>query len=100
LRGKAKAPVTLGQALPGVMWCGEVPHLGTAGPYGAKYKGHSVLAIGVNGVRFGTVDMTQRNKVGWSSVLGKVRISSGLVMLRVELVSGSLDLYSLRVRRA
>ena len=61
LRGKAKAPVTLGQALPGVMWCGEVPHLGTAGPYGAKYKGHSVLAIGVNGVRFGTVDMTQRN---------------------------------------
>ena len=136
LRQKAKAPVTLGPALPGTMWCGEVPRVCTAGPYGAKYKGHSVLggfrnpgtwiafpghtavpfvaevsvqgqpnvpsvlAIWVNGIRFGTVDMTQRNKVIWSSVLGKVRIPPGLVMLRVELVSGSLDLYTIKVRRA
>ncbi len=128
--------VTLGQALPGTLWCGEVPGVGTAGPYGTKYNGHrvlggfrnpgtwlafpghtaapftadvtvqgrpgvpSVLAIWINGIRFGTVDMTQRNKVCWSSVLGRVRIAAGLVMVRVELVSGSLDLYSLRVRRA
>ncbi len=136
LKGRQRDAVTLGQALPGLIWCGEVPNIATAGPYGIKYNGHkvlggfrnvgdwlafpghtaapftaevciqgqpgvpTVLAIWVNGIRYGTVKMAQPKKVGWSSVLGKVHITAGLAMIRVELVSGSLDLYAIKVRQA
>ena len=47
LRGRPRAPVTLGQALPGELVAASGPHIATAGAYSVKLDGQSVLG-GIN----------------------------------------------------
>ena len=134
LKGQTRAPVTLGQALPGEMLFASLPRLATAGAYGTTINGQavlgginaglwvaapanssasfsgsitvngtagadSVLAIWVNGKNVGTVTLAQNNALEWSSA-ATATIPQGLVMVRVQLVSGNFALRSVNIQKA
>ena len=133
LKGRTRAPVTLGQVLPGEMLFASLPRLATAGAYSTTINGqailgginaglwvaapgnssasfsgsitvngtagaNSVLAIWINGKQVGTVTLASNNSLEWSSAV-TATIPQGLVMVRVQLVSGNLNLRSVNIQK-
>jgi hypothetical protein len=133
LKGQTRAPVTLGQVLPGEMLFASLPRLSTAGAYSTTVNGQamlgginrglwvaapansnasfsgsitvngtagedSVLAIWINGKQVGTVTLAKNDSLEWSSAV-TATIPQGLVMVRVQLVSGNFGLRSVNIQK-
>ena len=60
---------------------------------------NSVIALWVNGVNMGNVTMSANQNLAWSSAIN-ANIPQGLVMVRLQLVSGSIILRSINIKSA
>ena len=63
----------------------------------AVAQSDSVIALWVNGVNMGNVTMPTNQNLAWSSAIN-ANIPQGLVMVRLQLISGSIILRSINVK--